>query len=374
MSLAQPLSPTQRNATLDKLRGFALFGVLVVNLFQDYSVTVSAPDRVVSTLLRLLGEGSFYPLFSLLFGLGFALYLRKGEDALKRFRRRLVILLFIGLAHGYLVWRGDILASYALVGLLLPRFRTGPSKRLMSLALGLALLSGLLFLPLATNPQGQPVSSDSLYATGHYWSIFQLRSTEYTTSLLSGLVLFGPQLFAFFLVGLVLGRRDLTALTTDRRFLSRVFSTSLALALPLLALSLFLGDEVVQARGLSFVLEYFVASPLLGFSYLAGMTLLLQRRVWQRLLRFLAPVGRMALSNYLAQSLICTYLFYGYGLGLYGQLGSATTLVIGVVIFAVQASISTLWLQVFRFGPAEWLWRSLTYGSVQPLRNLRDTS
>jgi uncharacterized protein len=111
-----------------------------------------------------------------------------------------------------------------------------------------------------------------------------------------------------------------------------------------------------------------VGAPALSLFYMSSIVLLMQRTPWEQRLRPLAPVGRMAISNYLLQTVICTTLFYGYGLGLYGQAGSAAGLLLTVVIFALQVPLSVWWLGHFRFGPVEWLWRSLSYGSRQPMR------
>jgi uncharacterized protein len=105
--------------------------------------------------------------------------------------------------------------------------------------------------------------------------------------------------------------------------------------------------------------------------YVSGFTLLFQRPTWQRLLSVLAPVGRMALTNYLSQTVISLLLFYGYGLGLIGTLGLKALLTIPLGIFVLQIGVSHLWLARFQFGPAEWVWRSLTYGKAQPMRRAR---
>jgi uncharacterized protein len=112
-----------------------------------------------------------------------------------------------------------------------------------------------------------------------------------------------------------------------------------------------------------------VATPALTLFYAAGVVLLLRSRAWHRLFRAFVPVGRMSLSNYLLQSVICTPIFYGYGLGLYGDVGPFLGIVMGIAIFFVlQVPFSAVWMHRFRFGPIEWLWRTLTYGQLQPLR------
>jgi uncharacterized protein len=116
------------------------------------------------------------------------------------------------------------------------------------------------------------------------------------------------------------------------------------------------------------VTTFLLSGPLLGFSYVCGLALLLRHEAWRRRLAPLAAVGRMSLSNYLLQSLVCTTLFYAYGFGLYGKTGPTVNLVLALGLFTAQVLLSLWWVRRFRFGPAEWLWRSLTYGEKQPMR------
>ena len=115
------------------------------------------------------------------------------------------------------------------------------------------------------------------------------------------------------------------------------------------------------------IMAQHVGAPALSLFYVSALTLLSRRHVWQNRLRYLAPVGRMALTNYLMQSIICTLIFYGYGLGLFGQVGAAVGVLLTLVIFTVQVAWSNWWMQRYRYGPAEWLWRSLTYMRWQPM-------
>ena len=185
---------------------------------------------------------------------------------------------------------------------------------------------------------------------------------EFALTLLSGLVL-GGQVLALFLLGLLVGRRGVETVERDTRWLRRVGLGSLAVAFPL---SLWYVSG--SGEGILYVLEYLVASPLLGFAYLAGLSLFMLTPLGRAVMTPFSYVGRMALSNYLGQSVVCTFIFYGYGLGYYGELGAQDTLLIGLAIFAFQLGASYLWLRAFRYGPAEWVWRSLTYEAVQPVR------
>ena len=179
-----------------------------------------------------------------------------------------------------------------------------------------------------------------------------------------------PTVLAMFLLGLAAGRRGLTPHAVDHRALLRRLRTwGLVIGLPVAALSA-TGAALLPTLSALMCLwvNGTVAGPLLAMAYGSGIALLWQRRGWQRCLRPLASMGRMALTNYLLQSVVATLLFYGYGLGLARRVSPSLAIVIVVAILAGQLLISGWWLRRYRFGPAEWLWRTLTYGTRQPLR------
>ena len=370
-TLIAPTRQKDRITTLDALRGFALLGVLITNMLQGYSFVNTRADEVVATLIRAFGEGSFFPMFSFLFGLGFALQLRKGEAALPRFRRRLAILLGIGLVHLLLVWAGDILFTYAVLGFILILFRNRRDRTLLISAffmwlfttLVLAFLGGEDLIPTAKPGEGvAPVGDTYLSAL--------IGRLEFFPIDLIALFIIGPAVLALFLVGYFIGRRGVRETLEDRRFLRRVLLVCVLLAAPF---TLWLLGFIPLFEGASWMygLEYLFAGPFIAFAYLAGLSLF--RKPLEGFLKPFVPVGQMALSNYLGQSLICTTLFYPYAFDLWG-LGVATTLPIALAIFAFQILFSMWWLRRYRFGPAEWVWRSLTYGQVQPLRRAERTS
>ena len=361
-----PVAPKRRITALDSLRGFALLGVLVVNVYQAYSTVLSPADAQVVKYIRVLGEGTFYPIFSLLFGLGFALQLAKGEAALPVFRRRLGFLLLFGLIHGVFIWDGDILASYAVVGFLLPLIYRWSRWQLVILAV-IGWVSAFLLLSPFIDDAFDQLDHTELYATGTYWAATRLRAIDFGINFIGGLLLFSGLLVALFLLGYMVGRRGVADAMGNRRWLWGVLLVSSSVALPLLfAYNQDIGLGIPQAWW--FVIEYLVASPFLGFAYLAGLSLFMLIPLGAAVMSPFSYVGRMALSNYLGQSVVCTLIFYGYGLGLLGELGAQTTLFISLTLFAGQMVFSYLWLRMFRYGPMEWLWRSLTYGQSQPIR------
>lgn len=403
----QPISEGDRLQIVDILRGFALFGILLVNMaifkaafgFGGPAALDDMPllDRLARQAITLLAEGKFFTLFSFLFGFGFAIQMlraqERGRPFVGRFSRRLLILLGIGLLHAFLIWYGDILVSYALIGFALLLFRNARPRTLLIwaaiLLLGMTLVIGGLMglfewsrtIPGAVEQiqqleqqtvaqfEQQFAEDQRVYGSGSYAEVVAYRARFMPTVYLS-MIFQWPPVLAMFLLGLYAGKRGILhdpaahlPLLRRVRFwgLTLGFASSLLVVVLQGRLSLF-GSTMTP------LLNFSIAGPLLSMGYAATIVLLAQQPGWLRRLMPLAPVGRMALSNYLLQSLVATTIFYGYGVGLYGQWGAAAGLLLSVVIYALQIPLSNWWLSRFRFGPMEWLWRSLTYGRAQPLR------
>jgi uncharacterized protein len=402
---AVPVAESERLQHLDVLRGLALIGILLVNFkffTQPISSLVLGPDaslqgadRWVEGLITVLAEGKFYALFSLLFGAGFALMMHRAETAQRPFRglylRRLAVLLGFGLAHVVLIWPGDILFVYALVALaMLLLFSRTPTGRLPKWAVVFLLLpplanwlfAGLIGLA-ALDPQAAGkiaagfaqqdaamresiAQAASVYASGSFVEAARQRLAEFAM-LLSWAPFWLPPVLGYFLLGrwLIASGRLLDP-TAHAGFFRACVRLGFGLGLPLSALGYWLLlDLPLHTPSASLALASSLlasGAALLAFGYLGLVTGSARR------LRWLAPAGQMALSNYLLQSLFWTTLLYGYGLGLWGQLPRATHLPLALAFFAGQLALSHWWLARFRFGPAEWLWRSLTYLRPQPMR------
>jgi uncharacterized protein len=409
---AGPVAASERIETLDVLRGFALFGILLVNMaifsWPIYKVMLTQADwqgldQVSDVLVRIFAEGKFYALFSFLFGLGAAIQMERasarGVSFAGRYSRRLLVLLGIGLVHAFLIWEGDILVLYAAVGFLLVPFRECRPRTLLiwagvSLAIPVVLFAGIgLLMALGSLVpeiqhmlERETMSNAAEYARlteqdlaaygrGTWGEIFLARGRN--------VVLFyaytpfiAPVVFAMFLLGTYAGRRGIFRdVPGHAGLLRRVAVAGWLVGLPLNVVYAALhaqGDETgfgVVAIAASAVSA--VGGPLLALGYAASLTLLLRRELWQRALLPVAAAGRMGLTNYLLQSLVCTTLFYSYGLAWYGTVGRLNGLLLAVVIYVAQLGLSVAWLRCFQFGPAEWVWRSLTYGRRQPMRRER---
>jgi len=387
-----PLSSPVRNriGTIDGLRGFALLGILIVNIttFRSGNPTFTGVNWWVDRLILALFQGKFILFYSFLFGLGFALQLEHaGERPYRaRYLRRILGLLLLGVAHYVLLWEGDILMSYVLPGLLLMLFASRRPKTALGWGFGLyagylALIVLIVTMQALRAPAAAPAASarvepgslpPALLLSDSYaqlvvarWHILPDFLSEHSLGTIFAL--------GIFLLGFYAGRqRILSDWQAHMLLLRRVFTWGLIIGLvsapAYVYTSLSSGSLVLPLRLLAFIAA-FVCPIALCLAYIAGMTLLwpgLARRLpW--LAAGMQAAGRMSLSNYLAQSLILTSLFYGYGLGWFDRVSPLAGLALALGIYAVQLVCSAAWFRYFRFGLLEWLWRSLTYWKIQPL-------
>ncbi|HRQ65687.1 MAG TPA: DUF418 domain-containing protein [Xanthomonadaceae bacterium] len=408
----EPVAAGQRIEALDVLRGFALLGILLVN-FEFFTRPIQAVvmgldpelvgvDRMVGIATQVFAQGKFYSLFSMLFGMGFAVMLARGVERggfFMTYLRRILALLGIGLVHALLIWSGDILVSYALFGIvLLLFFRRTPVSRLPKWGLSLMVLPVLFMWLLAWGIASQDGSgamaesfeqhsveqaasldeADRILREGSFSEVNAVRRDD-LAFMMSSTPIFGLTIFGYFLIGAWFMRSGVIAESEAHRpFFRRLCGVGLAVGLALSAVAtyLMLGENFMLPTLRMAAANTFATAGnlLLCLGYLSTIVLLLGQREWGRRLRWLAPAGRMALTNYLGQSLFWTWMFYGYGLGLYGQVPRWLMPILAVVFFALQVQLSRWWLTRYRFGPAEWLWRSLTYLRAQPMRRVVEES
>jgi len=404
-----PVRAGERVETIDILRGIAVLGILLVNMQLFFSPMAdifsgtagwTAPvDRAATALIRFLAQGKFYTMFSFLFGLGMAIQMERAEARGRRFvpffARRLLWLFLFGAAHAFLVWFGDILALYALIGFPLILFRKRKRRTLLVWTVVLLLIPVLLtalavgLIQLAMlSPAAPEIEADlaearqqilvmaetarEVYSTGSYLETLPVRAGE-VGMMYRYIFIAAPGVLAMFLIGLNLGRRRFFQRVPENLPAIRRWLVILALVgLPanaVLTVTMTLFDQTTPSPGLLLQqLAFSVGTPALCFAYVLGLVLLLQREAWRRRLAPMAAVGRMALTNYLTHSLVFTTISYGYGLGFYGRVGPAAGLLLTLAMYALQVVLSNWWVRRFRFGPVEWLWRSLSYLRPQPLR------
>jgi len=382
-----PVSPTARIQAIDVLRGLALFGVLMVNLMTEFRVSLfqqflppdpAMPliDRIADTFVSSALELKAISLFSLLFGVGMAIqfeHLEASQARLSLLVRRVAVLLAFGLVHMCLIWNGDILTEYALIGMLAIPFLYLPNRILVVTALGLfALFAGLsLLLPLSYWPttaflQQQVTNANHVYADGGYADVLRFRLQE-IPMVLRLLVYIAPRTLALFLIGILAWRSGmLRHPAAHKRLLVRTAVVGLLLGAAL-TFTDSTGRDLVPADYQPWLALIEPLGPVaLAWGY-ASVLLLLGLTQARTMLGIFAPLGRMAFTNYISQSLLFGWLFYGYGLGWFGHLGAALTFMLGLAVYIAQIILSAWWLRHFRFGPIEWLWRSLMYGIRQPM-------
>lgn len=389
-----PTPPSERIVSLDVLRGVALLGILVINVrvfampevvllnptaFGDFS----GANYATWFLGHVFVEQKFITLFSMLFGAGVVLFTRgAGEDLTMyaRYLRRIAFLLLVGFAHAYLLWYGDILVAYALCGLAVLGLRTSSPRMLVGIAAVLLAIPAALELgaaladPAAVAGQWRPTGAAlqaeiEAYRGGWLAQMSQRFPTAvgrqtsgflgYTAWRTSGCMLLGMALFKW------------GVLTNDR---STRFYRRLAVGGGALGLGLVLaGVWYIEASGWAAdaalfwrQFNYWGSLPL-ATAYV-GVVMLFCRRYAGPLRDGLAAVGRTAFSNYILQTLLATTIFYGHGLGLFARVSRVEAFGVVVLIWAIQVPLSVWWLRRYRFGPLEWLWRTVTYGERQPLR------
>ncbi|MBL8551760.1 MAG: DUF418 domain-containing protein [Hyphomonadaceae bacterium] len=381
----KPVAEDERLALIDSLRGFALIGVYLINLpgfmlvstltpAEEAGLPLAGLSPLVHRFIDFFISGKSITLFSLLFGIGFAIQMeradKRGADIAPLYVRRLAILFAIGLAHG-LLWMNDILHDYALLGLTLLFFRRASNVLLIGLGLFAAIIAQpLLDAFLAAQPTAALVVQSYAYAE----EIFRRGDLRHAlaANLDLWIVAIGnlrePLLFVFgrLLLGFWIGRnRILHEPTKNAALIQRLFLWSFAIGC---------GAQILASiwrhafgPGLPEIMLDRTGGLAMGFSYAMGFGVLFRFDWWRRALAILAPAGRMALTNYLTQTLISLPLFYGFGLGVGPTLGWPGWLGVCATVFAAQLAFSHWWLARYRFGPAEWAWRSLTYGKRQTL-------
>lgn len=402
--LAAPVETSERIVSLDVLRGFAILGILIMNV-QSFSMISAAYlnptafgdltglNRIVWTLGHIFADTKFISIFSMLFGAGIVLFASKLESrgiapGAVHYRRT-VWLLLIGLAHGFLLWYGDILAVYSLVALVAYLFwRRSP--------LGLA-ITGFVFFLIPTgiylmagnsmpywppesmaemakwwNPSVEAVAKEIADYAGSWGA----QMTQRVPSMIGQLTvvfwtLLGWRVLGLMLIGMSLYKWGVLSAQRSRSFYAVGGIVGLVVGIPLVYLGIvrrFAVDWTIEYAFFQGALYNYWGSLFMALAYVLLIMLIVKAAPEGWFSRLFAPVGRMAFTNYLLQTVICTTLFYGHGFGLFGSMERGAQLIVVLTVWAFEIWLSHIWLARFRFGPAEWLWRTLTYMRPQPMR------
>ena len=383
LAVIEPVRPLDRLRALDAVRGLALFGVLIVNAETEFRVSIfeqfvgalrtsSGLDQRVEQLVSIGIEFKAFMVFSFLFGIGLAIQFERFSRDGRPYAplvRRLSALLVIGLVHLVCVWNGDILTEYAIAGfLVLPLLNASKRSRLfLSCVFFLLYLVTPLFLPAGLFPSPSWMAehvheAQRVFEHGTFLDVraFEIAEIPYIIPL--HVFVFGRTV-ALMLLGAFAWQAGLLEVGRPR---GSGFWICTAVGVGLWATLRAVAPGSVPPL-LQSALDLLAQLALAG-AYVSACLALAGTAIGVRILRIMEPVGRMAFSNYLLQSVLLGALFYGYGLGLRARLGAAETLAICVGLFTLQIVLSSWWLQRYQFGPMEWLWRSVTYWKRQPLR------
>lgn len=424
---AGPIAASERLTAVDTLRGVAVLGILVMNI---YAFAMPFPAYSNPLLMggtewynlgtwfvtHILFDQKFMTIFSLLFGGGLIIMWERAEARNANFGRiyfrRQFWLLIIGALHGYLIWFGDILFHYAVAGMFVFLFRKAAPRSLIVIALLLLPIAPLLsygsgIYMSKLGQQADEISamveagdeiSEEQQAIVEEWSVLgdfvapdeeTIRSDvegylgsypEIVQHRLPTVISMQTQATLFFvlwrvgglmLIGMSLMKLGILSGQRDAGFYRRMLLIGYGLGLPVMLYSAYFlaanhWDGIFMFR--VGMLPNYIGSILVACGHIAGVMLVVKSQLLRSLVTRFTAVGRMALTNYLLHSIVMTTIFYGYGFGLYGQLPRAAQMLFVIAMLAFQLWLSPLWLDRFRFGPVEWLWRSLTYWRSQPFR------
>ena len=390
-----------RIEVLDVLRGFALLGIFLMNIeyfnrpFQEFGEGIPATtvgwDYTVARLTEIFVTGKFWVLFSMLFGMGFVVMQTQaalnGREFKLLYLRRTIALLIFGLLHIVLLWSGDILHSYALVafvlmclplmslracGLIGVMLYLAPACLLFLSSVSMALLPEAELEKIAfesADNANHAAQAANVYAQGNYWEVVSRRLSDFLHMLS-----FEPYVFigalGIFLIGAAIMRSGrLLDLKANRSFFLKSLMVCALLAAGTIGIANIVhGHSMMTSQGMLEQALMTIGNLPLSLFYLCSIAYAMSFVSASKILRFLAPAGKMALTNYLMQSLIASTVFYGYGFGFWNQWGRAELALFVMAVFIAQVIFSFFWLRYFRFGPMEWLWRALTYWTLPPLR------
>ncbi|WP_255550329.1 DUF418 domain-containing protein [Sporosarcina sp. E16_3] len=392
------LTPTtlgNRIEALDMLRGFALLGIFIANMlvfhspymYMDPYTWFSTPaDMATFKWIDIFVEASFYPIFAMLFGYGLNMQYEKSIENKMPFApvmaRRMGVLLVFGLIHALLIWMGDILFTYALMGFIMIAFVRIPKKWMLPLAsfvyiVPSGIMYGITYFLNKFDPNAlmegyadihQIERSLEAYAYGSYGEIFSFRLSEWLTYGLPASLLGVFVILPLIMIGAGLSKWKVIERAGELKVGIAIVTVVSLVAGIWMKAAPFIGSPSMDA----ITLQTQFGGPVLAIGYIGLLLLLYQLPLVRTLLRPISKAGRMSLTTYITQSIVGTLIFYAYGFGMYGKVDVATGVGIAVGVFIIQVLFAELWLSKFRMGPLEWLWRKGTYGKVLPNKEEKD--
>ncbi|NNK11498.1 MAG: DUF418 domain-containing protein [Flavobacteriaceae bacterium] len=392
---------------IDALRGFSLAGIVIVHMVENYIGSLPPEgameaahqgtfDYVIDGIILLLLRGKFFALFSFLFGLSFFIQMKnadlRGKDYQLRFLWRLTLLLLIGYLHS-LFYRGDILTIYALLGVfLVPFYRL---KKEWILGFSLVIFLGLGRFLVFFFTQGDNIFSSynftpdspeiieyfNIISHGSIWEVFKTNAWEgHVTKMDFQLGIFsrGYLTFGFFLLGLYAGRIEFFKKYREKKaFVKNLLWASFILLCVAILITvgafIQIGPEPQFNTWFSMIglTGFDLVNVSITFILLCLFVMIYRSEKWKKFLNQFIPYGRIALTNYVLQSIIGTFVFYGWGLGYIGKLSNTVSFGLALLLIVIQMLVSNWWIKHFYYGPFEWLWRSLTFFKVYPFRRVK---
>ncbi len=399
-----PTSPSERIIALDVLRGVAVLGILIMNI-QSFAMIEAAymnPKAYgdlqglnywVWMLSHIFADQKFIAIFAILFGAGIVLLTKRSESksqsAAGLHYRRTFWLLIIGLMHAYLLWHGDILVTYGICALIVFLFHKTSPNKLLIIGLITISMASLIYFLLAWSVQYWP--QEAVQNTMASWKpgeeyiageieIYQGGWLKQMAHRIPSSLYFQSFVFVIrngwlsgglMLLGMVLFKRGVLTAQCSKGFYLKSACLGFGVGLPILIYGVYRNFSADWSLDFFMFLGWqfkYWGSLFLSFGYIALIMFIYKSIQSERVFRPLAAVGRMAFTNYLLATIICTFIFYGHGLGLFGMLERKEQILIVIGVWVLQLIGSPIWLKYFKFGPIEWLWRSLTYSRFQPIR------
>ncbi|MGH9660640.1 MAG: DUF418 domain-containing protein [Bryobacteraceae bacterium] len=422
-----PVGLADRIRSIDVVRGYALLGILLMNIL-TFGLPLAAyfnprvaggdtgPNLAAWVLQYVLFDGKMRGAFSLVFGAGVLLLVsraegRGGAGAADVHYRRMLWLMLFGIVHAYCIWVGDILYPYALLGLILyPLRKMSPRGLLIVAGIQIALLScmnvgnGFHLRSMrddaskadaaaargekltkeqtdaqkswkekleAINPNAEQIKKEIDDYRGGYISAFKRRAKDVLRW--HSLPYYFPMnwdMLCMMLIGMALVKLDVLTAARPMRVYARIAAVGYAIGLPVGSVTAWMAIESrFEPMTTPFIFSsYQIARVALTLAHIAVLLMIVKSGALPWLTSRLAAVGQMAFTNYISHSVICSLIFYGYGFGLMGRLERYQIYVVVPCIWIFQLIVSPIWLRHFAFGPLEWCWRSLTYWQRQPMR------
>lgn len=403
-SIITPIDPAERYQSLDIIRGVAILGILIMNI-QSFSMIEAAYlnptafgdltgiNKWVWIQSHIFADQKFMTIFAILFGAGIILISERVEDKQRSAAsiqyRRIFWLFIIGLIHAYIFWHGDILVPYAMCAVLVFLFRKLSATKLIIIGLCLLMVPSLLYLMFGWSMQFWP--QESINNTMITWHPGAEHIVKEIAAFQDGWLVQMPyrikssitfETFVFFiwtgwragglmLIGMALYKWGILTANRSSKFYLWMFISGILIGIPVISYGIynnFKADFSLQ-YSMFFGSQYnYLGSLCVSAAYIGFILYIFQKIRNSKIFTYLAQVGRTALSNYLFQTLLCTLVFYGQGFALFARVERKYQIIIVILVWFVQIIVTHIWLKYYKFGPMEWLWRSLAYLKLQPFR------